>query len=341
MPKGADIPHVKRVRSKGRDYYYFNTGVRNSKGATIYKRLPDIRAPEFGDVLAAFKAGRTRRQSIAPMLTLESFIDMYERSSAFADLAASTRRVYTIHLRALEKAFPEAPAEELESSDVAAMLGLMGNAKGAINLRLSVVNALYKWGRKKKIIHPDCEPGKGLEMEKMGEHDPWPEPILNAALKSDKARVRLATHLLFYTGQRIGDVCALRWSDIRNGHIEMVQQKTGKELSIPIHSALDAILEQSPRRALTILTSHDGKPIQQNAIRMELQAFVKEQFGVKIVPHGLRKNAVNALLEADCSVAQTAAITGQTLQMVEHYAKGRNQRKLAGAAILKWERNAR
>lgn len=341
MPKGADIPHVKRVRSKGRDYYYFNTGVRNARGVTIYKRLPDIRAPEFGDVLAAYKAGRTRRQTLSPLLMLASFIDMYERSPAFADLAPSTRRVYTIHLRALEATFPDAPAEELNSTDVAGMLGLMGNARGAINLRLSVVNALYKWGRKKKIVHPDCEPGKGLEMEKTGEHDPWPDHVLEAALVSDKPRVRLATHLLFYTGQRIGDVCALRWSDVRDGRIELVQQKTGKELSIPIHSALASILEQTPRRALTIITSHDGKPILQNAVRTELQTFVKEAFGEKVVPHGLRKNAVNALLEAECSVAETASITGQTLQMVEHYAKRRNQKKLASAAVLKWEQNAR
>lgn len=338
MPKGADIPHVKRVRAKGRDYYYFNTGVRNDKGATIYKRLPDIKAPHFGDTLAAYKAGRTKRTALSPFLTLEAFIDMYERSPAYADLAAGTKRIYNIHLRAIEKAFPNAPAEDLNSTDVASMIAMMGNARGAMNLRLSVVGALYKWGRTKKVIHPDCEPTKGLEPEKMGEHEPWPEPILIAALASDKPRVKLATHLLFYTGQRIGDVCALRWSDIRDDRIELKQQKTGRELSIPIHSALAEILAQTPRRALTIITSLDGKPILPNAIRVEMQAFIKEAFGVKLVPHGLRKNAVNALLEAGCSTAETAAITGQSLQMVEHYAKGRNQRHLASAAVLKWEK---
>jgi hypothetical protein len=32
-----------------------------------------------------------------------------------------------------------------------------------------------------------------------------------------------------------------------------------------------------------------------------------------------------------------AAITGQSREMVEHYARQVNQRKLAAAAILKWE----
>ncbi|RDD63614.1 hypothetical protein [Ferruginivarius sediminum] len=51
--------------------------------------------------------------------------------------------------------------------------------------------------------------------------------------------------------------------------------------------------------------------------------------------HGLRKNAVNRLLEAGCATAQVAAVTGQTLQMVEHYAAQVNQARLADEAIRK------
>lgn len=57
-----------------------------------------------------------------------------------------------------------------------------------------------------------------------------------------------------------------------------------------------------------------------------------------VVTHGLRKNAVNALLEAGCSTAETAAISGQSLGMVEHYARARNQQALGTAAVLLWER---
>jgi len=53
--------------------------------------------------------------------------------------------------------------------------------------------------------------------------------------------------------------------------------------------------------------------------------------------HGLRKSAVVFLLEAGCTDAQVCAITGQSREMVEHYAKQVNQRRLAAAAILKWE----
>jgi hypothetical protein len=51
----------------------------------------------------------------------------------------------------------------------------------------------------------------------------------------------------------------------------------------------------------------------------------------------LRKSAVVFLLEAGCTDAEAAAITGQSREMIEHYSIMVNQRKLATAAILKWE----
>ena len=59
--------------------------------------------------------------------------------------------------------------------------------------------------------------------------------------------------------------------------------------------------------------------------------------GAPSVPHGLRKNAVIALLEAGSSTAQAAAVSGQSLQMVEYYARQRDQSTLADAAMLRWE----
>ncbi len=46
----------------------------------------------------------------------------------------------------------------------------------------------------------------------------------------------------------------------------------------------------------------------------------------------------SSLLEAGCTDAEVAAITGQSREMVAHYSIMVNQRKLACAAILKWER---
>jgi hypothetical protein len=57
----------------------------------------------------------------------------------------------------------------------------------------------------------------------------------------------------------------------------------------------------------------------------------------RLVFHGLRKSAVVMLLEAGCTDAVMAAITGQSRGMIVHYSIMVNQRKLARAIILKWQ----
>ncbi|MBT3071855.1 hypothetical protein KKP04_13365 [Rhodomicrobium sp. Az07] len=43
------------------------------------------------------------------------------------------------------------------------------------------------------------------------------------------------------------------------------------------------------------------------------------------------------LLEAGCTDAEVSAITGQSRGMVVHYARQVNKKKLAAAAVLKWQ----
>src|SRR5262245_25550124 len=61
----------------------------------------------------------------------------------------------------------------------------------------------------------------------------------------------------------------------------------------------------------------------------------------ELVFHGFRKSAVVFLLEAGCTDAEVSAITGQSREMVAHYARQVNQRRLAASAVLKWEADGR
>ncbi|WP_286749859.1 tyrosine-type recombinase/integrase [Sphingopyxis sp. SCN 67-31] len=336
MPKGNDLPHVKHVRSKGRDYYYFDTGVRNERGKRIFNRLPDIKAADFGAVYAAMKAGVTRRVDVSPLLTVGSLIRHYERSPEFSRLSDGTQRTYGYALRKIEAQMARAPVDDVEPRDLSVLLAKLGNAAGSVNLTRSVMAALYKWGRNNHLVKATTDPVGDREAVPMGSHEPWPVAILDAALTCELPRVKLAVHLLYYTAQRIGDVCAMRWGDIRDETISVVQRKTGRALTIQMHQSLSDMLAATPKRGLTILTRADGGPVGDDAIRKEIQSFTAK-YGARLVPHGLRKNAVIALLEAGCSVAETAAVSGQSFAMVEYYAKQRDQKILSSAAVLKWQ----
>jgi integrase len=150
--------------------------------------------------------------------------------------------------------------------------------------------------------------------------------------------MRLPVGLLYYTGQRISDVVKMGRSSIARGILTLTQQKTGITLRIAVHSELAVILAaDAPTGAMLFLVNEWGKPLTESGVRQRIQKWAKDR-GHHVVPHGLRKNAVNALLEAGCSTAEVSAITGQDLQTIEHYAKQRDKEHLSRAAILKFER---
>lgn len=330
------IPHVKTVTTRGIKYRYF--GRIDDDGKTVYDTpLPDINDDSFWPTYGALKAGRTRRINKSNTLTIEKFAAQYEASGVFKALSKESQRIYSLTLRKIEKTFKSKttgymPAESIERAHVKTFMRNNESNPGAANTFMGVMKALYAWGRDEEIIKAD--PCREIKKLKTGEHDPWPEALLERALASDDDRVRLATHLLYFTGQRISDVVQMRWSDIVDGHISVTQQKTNTELAVPIHSRLKAELDRTPRKGFYILGKYDGRQIGPQPIRIALKKFAGD-----FVPHGLRKNAVIALLEAGCSETQVGGITGQSPQMVRHYSKKINRKRLGDAAILKWEKN--
>lgn len=332
MAPARIIKHVKRTKAKGRFYYYFDTGQDDDKGKRIWKRLPDPADRTFGATYAAMLGHRSRRANVEQRLTLAKLIDMYQASDEFTKKkAATTRRLYRLYQGELADKLGSGPAQLIERKDIVLLLDQMADRPGAANMVKRAGSAAYAWGRKRG--HVTNDPFFEIEEMDTGEHEPWADDVLSAALACDSELARLAVHLLYYTAQRIGDVAAMQWRDIQDGCISVTQKKTGKQLEIPVHEELAKELARHERSLSTIIPGKMGEA-KNNRIRLAIQAACAP---VKVVPHGLRKNAVNALLEAGCSAAETAAISGQSLQMVEHYAKRRSQKKLGKAAMLKWQ----
>lgn len=331
MAKRPKLDHVKYVTAKGHTYAYFNTGKKRA-GKPIYNRLPDPSAVGFYDSYAAMLGARTKRATVA--YTVADMALEYENSTQFGILADNSQVIYSKTLRRIVEHLGEFPVNTLERQHVQAVLDTEMKGPGAYNIFAAVLRALYKWGHDRGKT--DQEPGKGIGKLKTGQHEAWPVDVLDAALASDDEMIRLATSLLCFTGQRIGDVLKMRWSDIRRGKIRVVQQKTGKELNIQLLNELQVVLAEIPKRGMTIIADEVGRPVSQTHLRNALQAFTAGQ-GTKTVPHGLRKNAVNVFLEAQCSIPEVASITGQSFQMVQHYAQQINQQHMAESAVLKLE----
>lgn len=326
------LEHVRYVVTRGKTYAYFNTG-KKLRGRTVYSRLPDPSSASFFQSYAAFKAARDSAGS--PSRTFGRMVADYRKSDAYTKrLSEGTRKTYRSILGTAEALLGDFPTQAIDRPMIEMILEENDWGAGKANLFVSVIGAVYKWGRANG--RTDAHPTREIARAETGERMAWPDDVLEAGLAAG-GRVGLAIALLLYTGQRIGDVCNMRWADIKGRSIRVTQQKTGKRLTIPLHSELLVELERYGKRGITLLTGDTGKPIGTQPIRDEIKAFVAKQGHPGLLPHGLRKNAVIALLRAGCSVAETAAITGQTYALVEYYARQIDQEKMAEAAILKWE----
>lgn len=335
-PSKIALPFTKSTVAKGNRYYYFDTGKQDDRGKKIFKRLPDPSdKAKFGEAYATLLGHRNRAGSLHQAMTVKGMIVLYQKSPQWGKLADGTRKLYTIYLGELDRLMGQAPVDDVKRDDIVLMIDKRADKPGAANMLLKITQALYKWGRGRG--HTSANPCLDIETFEIGEHEPWPEWLIEKALVSDDDRVRMLVHLLYFTAQRIGDVSRIKFTDIRDGVLYVRQEKTKAEMEIPIHSRLQAEIARAGRHFGPVLIGHHGRAMRSDSLRRDLQEWAQGH-GEKIVAHGLRKNAVNALLEAGCSVTQTASISGQTIQMVEHYAKRRNRGKLAKEAMAKWER---
>lgn len=334
------LPYVHPKKAKGKTYYYFDTGVRTDAGKRILSRLPDIRDPKFPKAYQNAKAQRTKQKGAEGTKTFDWLCRLYERSPEWKKLADSSRKLYALHLGYANENFRSAdgrswPLAIITAEHAVALRDKYADAPGKANAVLKSLGALYAWAMKPGRKYVRERITEGVEPLEGGEHEPWPEWLVEEALNDPL--VRLPVALLYYVGQRIGDTVRMGSQNVVRGVVSVTQQKTGKALTIPLHSRLaEIIAADAPKGQMLFLLNERGKPMSDIALRLRLQKWAAAR-GQRIVPHGLRKNAVNALLRAGCSVAEVCAITGQTLQTVEHYAKQRDSAHLASTAILKFE----
>jgi integrase len=152
-------------------------------------------------------------------------------------------------------------------------------------------------------------------------------------------RERLAFALLLFTGQRGSDVVKMRRSDIRNGMIRVVQQKTAKDeddhLLIPIHPVLERAMRSSRVVGLYLLSDDKGRPITRQSLTRIIRLAVKEaRLPKRCVAHGLRKAALRRLAEYGSTTKEISAVSGhRTLAEIERYTRRADQARLSQAAI--------
>jgi integrase len=155
------------------------------------------------------------------------------------------------------------------------------------------------------------------------------------------SKARLALALLLYTGQRRSDIVLFGRQHVRGEWLHFTQQKNRARkpitLTLPIHPALQRIIEATPSGTLTFLVTEFGRPFTANGFGNRFRKWCDEaDLPAECSAHGLRKAAATRLAEAGASELEIRAITGhQTSREVSRYTKAASQKVLAKSGMEK------
>lgn len=225
----------------------------------------------------------------------------------------------------------------MKRKHVEAILSGMSETPAAANNLLRRLRMLIKFAIGHELVRVDVT--QGIPFYKEGTHHTWTDAEL---LKFEDhwplgTRQRTGYALALYTGQRRADVARMTWRDYdpAKGTIWVRQEKTGVELSIPVHPALREALDAWPRSHVAILANEKGLGTSVQGFGNFMgEAISKAGLPARCVLHGLRKAAARRLAEAGCTVHQIMAVTGhKTLEEVARYTEAAMQEPRARDAI--------
>jgi integrase len=318
-------------------------------------RVPGCRAvtlpgqpgsPVFMDAYhRAIEAAAAPAQRLATG-SLDALAVSYYASPAFAGLRASTAAAYRRLVEELRVGYGKRPVRLLEPRHIRDMIAAKSAHPTAANHRLRMLRALMAHAVQAGIIRTDPTAGVERMRYRTDGYHTWTEAEIAAfqARWPPGTRERLAFALLLYTGQRRSDVVRMGRAHLRlvtvDGRqvqvIEVAQVKTGRRMLIPVHAALAAEIEATPRDLLPFLRTSFGKPYSPRGFYNQFCAWATDAgLPPGRSPHGLRKAAGRRLAEAGATAHQIMSILGVSLQTAVIYTRQAEQMAMAVAGMAR------
>lgn len=154
----------------------------------------------------------------------------------------------------------------------------------------------------------------------------WTDADLAALKPHCSPQIWRAVELAAASGLALSDLCALPWAAIAGGGVDWKRKKTGKDVLIPIYSALEAALAACPRESTIVLTNGLRRPWSVSGLghkfgeARDAAAATRPELK-KLRFHDLRGTAATRFVRAGLSYPQVAMIMGWDEKSVAQIAK--------------------
>lgn len=272
-------------------------------------------------------------------------IDQYLDSPHFEGLSKSTREQWKRELKLVQRFLGQEDISELRPSLIQAHIDGLSDFPGKQMTAKTAIKNLENWAMVRDLLDRPITLGvKTIGTD--GGHEPWSEEEIETAIKMARPDLARAISLAANTGQRASDVVKMRWSDIEEHDgrkwINVIQQKTGKQLSIPLLFGLSIdTWERKPPFFLVL--APDSRQYSANRLSHEWLEERKANEALarhkerKLVLHGLRSSTVIRLRMMGFTELEIASLIGMSEPMVARYSRLANQKKMALASVERIE----
>ena len=273
-------------------------------------------------------------------------------SPKFQGYSAATRDCWGRELRLAERpdTLGALSIHEIRPALVQRFLDGLANRPGKAVASLAVLKQVEKWALvRDRLPYPITT---GCEVEGSdGGHEPWSDEQVMLAEAYAKPHLARIITLAANTGQRGSDLVKMRWTDVeeyegRRG-VNVVQQKTGREVWIPLTETLERAMEDWNRQPGFIALGPTGTPWARKQLsdawgseRDSNPALAPlSEAGLHL--HGLRATVCIRLKRAGATILQIADMVRMSPAMVARYCRLSVQRENALAAVVHLDRTAR
>ncbi len=210
-----------------------------------------------------FRLTRSRDEAKASG-RLSELVRSYVKSPAFTGLKDSTRKGYQDAIDLIEAEYYDLDLAAISEPGARRLFiewrDQFADTPRKADMLLTVLARMFSFALDLEMIERNPLEKVGKLSDGTRRDTIWTDAQIAAFHAKAHPKLRLAMELARWTGQRQGDLLRLTWTAYDGKYITLRQGKTGAQVRIRVYSELKALLDATPREAVTILTTSRRKP---------------------------------------------------------------------------------
>jgi integrase len=298
-----------------------------------------------------YRYARHKARARQPNGVIRELADAYTSSPEFGKLSARWQAAKHYYLKLLDDELGWMSREQLEDQRARRKFYEMrdrfaGKPHKADKL-IDTLKGLLSWAAERARLKANHALGMEHLTSSKGERANivWSEDDEAVVGAAFPLSLQQAFRFALYSAIRQADMCALRWSQYRDGWLSFTPSKTSGSTAIDVHLPVAALppfadlMDELSRGTEFILTTEEGQPWNPVNLRARWRsAMAKKMPGRDLHWHDIRGTALSRMADAGCTDSERAAISGHSLgggKLADYTARSK---QLALNAYVKWAR---